>query len=261
MLLKAFLVALYAGLAGIDLFDGLSYIHRPLVSGLIVGLILGDMKMGLIAGATLELVWMGAVPVGGAQPPNVVVEGIIGSAFAIMAKQDPTVAVGVAIPFAVAVQAGITLLFTFFSPLMHTADKYAEKCDIRGIDGINYLGMGILFVFYFTVVFLPISMGAEAAQGIVALLSPWLIKGFGVAGGMMPAIGFALLLNIMFKKEYIIFFALGFILATYLNLQVIAIAAIGFIIAVYDYQKSKSIAKMERVSLVSSTEKDYSDGI
>lgn len=178
-----------------------------------------------------------------------------------MAKQDPTVAVGVAIPFAVAVQAGITLLFTFFSPLMHTADKYAEKCDIRGIDGINYLGMGILFVFYFTVVFLPISMGAEAAQGIVALLPPWLIKGFGVAGGMMPAIGFALLLNIMFKKEYIIFFALGFILATYLNLQVIAIAAIGFIIAVYDYQKSKSIAKMERVSLVSSTEEDYSDGI
>ena len=82
-----------------------------------------------------------------------------------------------------------------------------------------------------------------------------------MAGGMMPAIGFALLLNIMFKKEYIIFFALGFILATYLNLQVIAIAAIGFIIAVYDYQKSKSIAKMERVSLVSSTEEDYSDGI
>lgn len=261
MLLKAFLVALYAGLAGVDLFDGLSHIHRPLVSGLIVGLILEDMKMGLIAGATLELVRMGAVPVGGAQPPNVVVGGIIGSTFAIMAKQDPTVAVGVAIPFAVAVQAGITLLFTFFSPLMHTADKYAEKCDIRGIDGINYLGIGILFVFYFTVVFLPISMGAEAAQGIVALLPPWLIKGFGVAGGMMPAIGFALLLNIMFKKEYIIFFALGFILATYLNLQVIAIAAIGFIIAVYDYQKSKSIAKMERVSLVSSTEEDYSDGI
>lgn len=86
MLLKAFLVAIYAGLAGIDLFDGLSHIHRPLVSGLIVGLILGDMKMGLIAGATLELVWMGAVPVGGAQPPNVVVGGIIGSAFAIMAK-------------------------------------------------------------------------------------------------------------------------------------------------------------------------------
>ncbi|UPO96683.1 PTS N-acetylgalactosamine transporter subunit IIC [Cetobacterium somerae] len=261
MLLKAFLVAIYAGLAGIDLFDGLSHIHRPLVSGLIVGLILGDMKMGLIAGATLELVWMGAVPVGGAQPPNVVVGGIIGSAFAIMAKQDPTVAVGIAIPFAVAVQACITLLFTFFSPVMHKADKYAESCNTKGIERINYLGMGILFIFYFTVVFLPISIGAEAAQGIVSLLPPWLIKGFGVAGGMMPAIGFALLLNIMFKKEYIIFFVLGFILATYLNLPVIAIAAIGFIIAIYDYQKSKSVDKIKKLSLTSSTEEDYSDGI
>ncbi|MGL4787675.1 MAG: PTS sugar transporter subunit IIC, partial [Cetobacterium sp.] len=90
---------------------------------------------------------------------------------------------------------------------------------------------------------------------------PWLIKGFGVAGGMMPAIGFALLLNIMFKKEYIIFFVLGFILATYLNLPVIAIAAIGFIIAIYDYQKSKSVDKIKGLSLTSSTEEDYSDGI
>ncbi|WP_297597618.1 PTS N-acetylgalactosamine transporter subunit IIC [uncultured Cetobacterium sp.] len=256
----AFLIAIYAGLAGIDLFDGLSHIHRPLVSGLIVGLILGDIKTGLIAGATLELVWMGAVPVGGAQPPNVVVGGIIGSAFAILTKQDPTVAVGIAIPFAVAVQACITLLFTFFSPVMHTADKYAEECNDRGINIINYSGMGILFVFYFLVTFLPISIGAEAAQAVVSVLPEWLIRGFGVAGGMMPAIGFALLLNIMFKKDYIIFFVLGFILATYLNLPVIGIAAVGFIIAIYDYQNNKKIDKMEFISS-SAKEDDYSDGI
>lgn len=261
MFFEALLVAIYAGIAGIDLFNGLSHIHRPLVSGMIVGLILGDLKMGLIAGATLELVWMGAVPVGGAQPPNVVVGGIIGSAFAILTKQDPTVAVGIAIPFAVAVQACITLLFTFFSPVMHKADKYAEECNTKGIDSINYIGMTILFAFYFIVVFLPISMGAEAAQAVVSLLPEWLITGFGVAGGMMPAIGFALLLNIMFKKEYIIFFVLGFILSTYLNLPVIGIAAVGLIIAIYDYQKSKNIESLKGMALKVSTEEDYSDGI
>lgn len=260
MLLKALLVAIYAGIAGIDLFDGLTHIHRPLVSGMIVGFILGDVRMGLIAGATLELVWMGAVPVGGAQPPNVVVGGIIGAAFAIMTKQDPKVAVGIAIPFAVAVQACITLLFTFFSPVMHKADKYAEKCNTLGIDMINYSGMGMLFVFYFIVTFLPIAIGAESAQAIVTLLPEWLIKGFGVAGGMMPAIGFAMLLNIMFKKDYAIFFVLGFILATYLKLPVIGIAGIGFIIAIYDYNNSKKLDNLKLAKGVSE-EEDYSDGI
>lgn len=165
MLLESLLIAIFAGIAGIDLFNGLFHIHRPIVTGAIVGLILGDLKMGLIAGATLELVWMGAVPVGGAQPPNVVVGGIIGSAFAILTKQDPATAVGIAIPFAVAVQACITLMFTFFSPVMHKADKFAEECNTSGIERINYLGMALLFVFYFIVTFLPISLGAEAAIG------------------------------------------------------------------------------------------------
>lgn len=259
MLIKSLLIAIFAGLAGIDLFDGLFHFHRPLVAGTVVGLILGDVKMGLIAGATLELVWMGAVPVGGAQPPNVVVGGIIGSAFAILTKQEPATAIGIAIPFAVAVQACITLFFTFFSPVMHKADLYAEDANTGGIDRINYIGLLILFTFYFVVTFLPISIGADKAAVIVEQLPKWLVDGFGVAGGLMPAIGFAMLLNIMFKKNYIIFFVLGFILATYLKLDIIAIAGIGFIIAVYDFLINKKMDKLEPVA--GSGEEDFADGI
>lgn len=65
MFLEALLIAIWAGLAGIDLFNGLTHIHRPVVTGLVVGLILGDVQTGLMAGATLELVWMGMVPLAG----------------------------------------------------------------------------------------------------------------------------------------------------------------------------------------------------
>ena len=261
MLMESLLIAIFAGIAGIDLFDGLIHIHRPFVTGAVVGLILGDLRMGLIAGATLELVWMGAVPVGGAQPPNVVVGGIIGNTFAILTKQDPATAVGIAIPFAVAVQACITLLFTFFSPVMHKADKYAEEANTSGIERFFYLGLVLLFVFYLSVTILTISMGAKAAKEIVELLAQWLIDGFGVAGGLMPAIGFAMLLNIMFKKNYIIFFVLGFILATYLHLPVIGIAAVGFIIAIYDFQVNKKMDNIQPTVGVTAEEEDYSDGI
>lgn len=146
MLIPALLIALWAGIAGLDLFNGLFHIHRPIVTGVIVGLILGDLKTGVITGAAIELVWAGMVPLAGAQPPNVVIGGVIGTAFAILTGQEPKVAIGIAVPFAVAVQACITLMFTAFSPVMHKADKYAEEANTKGIT--NQLS-GVNSVVYF----------------------------------------------------------------------------------------------------------------
>ncbi|WP_432408103.1 PTS N-acetylgalactosamine transporter subunit IIC [Wukongibacter sp. M2B1] len=239
MFIKALLIAIWAGITGIDLFDGLTHIHRPVVTGVVVGLILGDMKTGLIAGGMLELVWMGMVPLAGAQPPNVVIGGIIGTAFAILTKQDPNVAVGIAVPFAIAAQAGITLFFTAFSPVMHKADEYAEKADLKGIDRINYIGLVILFASYFICAFLPIYFGADTAKTMVDALPETLIAGLSTAGGMMPAIGFAILLKIMLKKEYVAFLLTGFILVTFLKLSILAVAILGTSFALYDYYSNK----------------------
>ena len=205
MLGKALLIALWAGIAGIDLFNGLFHIHRPVFTGMVVGAILGDVKTGLITGATLELIWMGAVPLAGAQPPNVVIGGIIGTTFAILANVDPKVAVGIAVPFAVAMQGAITLVFTAFSPLMHKADEYAAEANTKGIERINYAGMLVLFILNAVIAFLPVYFGADVAEAVVAKMPEWLIGGLEVAGGIMPAIGFAMLLKIMYKKEYMAF--------------------------------------------------------
>jgi len=248
MFIQALLIALWAGIAGIDLFDGLLHIHRPIVTGVVIGLILGDLQTGVIVGATLELVWMGMVPLAGAQPPNVVIGGVTGTAFAILAKQTPDMAISIAVPFAVAVQGAITLMFTVFSPVMHKADKYAEQGNTVGIDRINYLGMAGLFVFYFIIAFLPIYFGADSAKTMVEVMPTWLIDGLKIAGGIMPAIGFATLLKIMLKKEYIPFLILGFIFVTYGKLDILPVALIGTAVALYDFYGSKrkdEIAKKE----------------
>jgi PTS system N-acetylgalactosamine-specific IIC component len=257
MFIKALLVALWAGIAGVDLFNGLTHLHRPVVTGVVVGLILGDVQTGLIAGATLELVWMGMVPLAGAQPPNVVIGGIIGTSFAILANQDPNVAVGIAVPFAVAAQAMITILFTIMSPVMHKADNYADTSNTAGIEKINYLALLGLFTFYAVIAFLPVYIGVDKAAAIVGALPKVLIDGLGVAGGMMPAIGFAMLLKIMLKKEYVAFMILGFILVTYLNLPILAVALIGLSIALYDYY----LAKDKSQNIVQVKEEVMSDGI
>src|SRR5699024_5226728 len=143
MLLEASLIALWAGIIGIEMYVGLLHIHRALVSGLVVGLILGDVTTGLMVGGTLELIWVGMVRLAGAQPPNVVIGGTIGAAFGVLLEVDSDDAVGIAIPFAIAVQALITLLFTAYAPVMHKADQYALDANYRGIERINYLGIGI----------------------------------------------------------------------------------------------------------------------
>lgn len=254
MLVQALLIGLWAGIAGIDMFDGLTHIHRPIVTGLIVGLILGDMKTGLIVGASLELVWMGMVPLAGAQPPNVVIGGIIGTSIAILGNLDPQAAIGIAVPFAVAAQAGITLLFTAFSPVMHTADKYSDEANTAGIDKINYMGLVVLFISYFICGFLPIFFGADKATTIVEMIPTVVIDGLSVAGGMMPAIGFAMLLKIMLKKEYVAFLIGGFVLVTYFNVPILGLALIGLCIALYDYN-AKSGQSVQVVK------EDFEDGI
>src|SRR5699024_9234226 len=99
----------------------------------------------------------------------------------------------------------------------------------------NYLGVGMHFVFNAVIAFLPIYFGAEAAGAAVKTVPQWIIDGFAIGGGIMPAIGFAMLLRIMLKTEYIMFFIVGFILAAYLELPVLGISLIALAIALYDY--------------------------
>lgn len=263
MLMQAILVGIWAGIAGIDMFNGLTHIHRPIVTGAIIGLILGDLKTGLIVGGTLELVWAGMVPLAGAQPPNVVIGGVIGSAFAILTGVKPTVAVGIAVPFAVAVQGLITLLFTIFSPVAHTMDKKAEEADTKALNRIAWLEPAILFIGYFIIAFLPIFFGANKAQAFVQWVPQWILTGLQFAGGIMPAVGFAMLLKIMWKIEYAPFFAGGFIMAAYGKLPILAVAIIGAAIAGYDYFKTgnSNVNSSSTSDVSDSNEEDYSNGI
>lgn len=52
---------------------------------------------------------------------------------------------------------------------------------------------------------------------------------------MLPAIGFAMILNVMAKKEYIPFVVLGYVCVAYLELPVMGTAFVALVFALYDY--------------------------
>ncbi len=143
-LLQAFALGIIAFIAGLDMFNGLTHMHRPVVLGPLVGLVLGDLHTGILTGGTLELVWMGLAPLAGAQPPNVIIGTIVGTAFAITTGVKPDVAVGVAVPFAVAVQMGITFLFSVMSGVMSPATWQQTRAAFdAGADGLVHCYNGM----------------------------------------------------------------------------------------------------------------------
>ncbi|MGB7998350.1 MAG: PTS N-acetylgalactosamine transporter subunit IIC [Photobacterium halotolerans] len=248
-LIQALMLGILAFFAGLDLFNGLTHFHRPVVLGPLVGLILGDLHTGILVGGTLELVWMGLAPLAGAQPPNVIIGTIVGATFAISSGVEADVAVGVAVPFAVAVQMGITFLFSAMAPMMSKCDQMADNADTRGIEKVNYFALAVLGTFYFLWAFLPIYLGAEHARVAVEALPETLIDGLGVAGGIMPAIGFAVLMKIMMKNAYIPFFILGFVGAAWLELPVLAIAAAALAMALIDFMRKDGPARGQQKEL------------
>ena len=60
----------------------------------------------------------------------------------------------------------------------------------------------------------------------------WLTGGLSVAGGLLPAVGIAILLRYLPVKKYISFLLLGFFLAAYLSVPMVGVAIFGVAMAV-----------------------------
>ncbi len=56
-------------------------------------------------------------------------------------------------------------------------------------------------------------------QALVKAMPAWLTHGFEVAGGILPAVGFGLLLRVMFKAQYIPYLIAGFLFVCYIRCQ------------------------------------------
>ncbi|EBK1959664.1 PTS sugar transporter subunit IIC [Salmonella enterica] len=237
---EAFLVALWAALCGIDKYDVALNFHRPLITGPVIGFILGDVQTGLIAGAAMELAWLGLVPNAGSQPPDVTIGAIVGTAFTIKLGITPEASIGMAIPFAMAMQALVIFLFTSFSPVMQKCDRYAEQGNASGIDRMLYFGLATRAVLYGIVAFAAVYYGTQAADFIISYLPEKVIAGMAIAGKMMPAVGFAMLLRTMFNVKLLPHFFIGFILTTYFKLPIIAVAIAFLCVAILDYFQSGS---------------------
>jgi PTS system mannose-specific IID component len=230
-LLQAIAVALAAYLAVSVWPLGVGYftLYRPLIGGTVVGLILGDVQGGMAFGAALNAVHLGFVSTGGSLPSDLVTAGYIGTALALSSGLGVDAALSTfGIPLGIL---GSFLWFgrmTLGSGLAHWADARAEQGDAAGVAAINlWAGQGLLFLFYAVPTFLSVYYGQRGVDDLLRMIPDALIEALSVVGGMLPAVGIGLLLRTIGKPRLLPYFVIGFILAVYLDLPVIAIALLG----------------------------------
>lgn len=232
MLIKAILIGILGYLTNIDeRIFGASMMTRPIIMGPLVGLVLGNLEQGIIIGASLEALFIGVVMVGAALPPDVGIAGVLSTALAIMTNSGPEVAVAIAMPFAVLTQGYNMLVFTIDSYVVEKGIRRAEIGDTKGLAFWHYFPLLIrvpIGIFTFLVIYL----GTDAAQGLVNIMPAKLMEGFTVAAGLLPAVGFAMLIQLMINKKLAPYFFVGFMLSTYLGVPVIGVSVLGLLIAI-----------------------------
>lgn len=231
MVTKTILIILIAFFAYMHSYAGSTMWNRPIVVAPLVGWVMGDLTMGIKIGATLELIFMGAFPIGASNPPDFVSGSIISTAFVIQTGQDIATAVVLAVPIATLVLLIDNFQMTvLLSGAGHIADKYAAKGDIKGVEWVQIIaGIGNK-VLLSLIVGLGFVIGVPAIQMILSYIPEWVIRGMDIAAGIIPAIGFAMLARMMLSKKMIAFLLLGFLLAAYLNISVVGIALFGLVI-------------------------------
>lgn len=208
-------------------------LREPIVTGFLVGLILGDVKTGLMIGAALQLMWMGAVGIGPAAQLDIGIGGTIGTAIAITTNTGAETAILFGVPVAVIMQFLNTLLMSAYSGVMLRVDKKIDQLDFKGINRCHYFCGICTFLAYFLPTFFVMYFGNSVTETIVNNIPDWMNSGLGGVAALLPCLGFALLLNIIMEKRLIPYFILGFIPAAYVgfDLTMVAIGAMAVAIA------------------------------
>lgn len=246
-LIQALLIGVVAALTKIEGgWFGECKLREPIVTGFLVGLIMGDVTTGLVIGAQLQLMWMGAVGIGPTAQLDIGTGGTIGVAAALATGTGAETAIMFGVPVAVLMQFGAAMLMTAYSGFMAKVDADIEKGKYSSITTYHYLVGLCDFLWYSILTFVVVYFGNDMINVIVNSLPEWANAGLTAVSVMLPCVGFALLLNIIMEKDLIPYFVLGFIPAAFVgrDLSMVAIVMVAAAIAMIIFQvRSKAGTK------------------
>ncbi|MCW2258334.1 mannose/fructose/N-acetylgalactosamine-specific phosphotransferase system component IIC [Providencia alcalifaciens] len=234
MLIPAILVMLIATITN---WWGMHLITRswiyPIISGFLVAIALGDPIEGMKAAAYINLAYLGWMTVGGTMPGNLPVASVFGTAMTILSGAEPSTAVVFAVPFSLLGILTFQAAMSINALWVHKAETMLNNGNITGMRIMNYVpSFFVALILVGIPAFCMVYLGADFMKRMLSQIPKSLVEAFQVIGGIMPALGIAMLVSFLGKKHLMPFFFLGFFLVAFLKIDIMGIAVFAIIAAV-----------------------------
>ncbi len=277
-IIQAALLGLFACLASMPGMGGSAIgnytLGRPLVGGLVCGIILGDIQTGVLVGAAMQLLYIALVTPGGTVSADVRAVSYIGIPLAMLAlksygldaaSQD---GIGLATSFGAMVGTLGTVLFYGTATMnliwQHIGWKAVKEGNFKKLYLVD---MGLPWISHIICSFIPTFLICMAGAGMVDTIKEVLpmdgiaMKTIFTVGSLLPCVGIAILLKQIISKgvDFIPFF-MGFALAAALGINLVVATIIAAMFAFMNYQiKTSQAVKVSSASAADEDEEDEED--
>lgn len=261
---KSLLIALWvAGVMSRWLLGGASLTLRfsPLMTGLVVGIVMGRVADAMIVTASLQLIYMGVFSPGGSMPSEPAVAAAIAVPVALLGNLTPEASIAIAVP--VGFLGSYLYQFRFFlnTFIGKKTDVAIEKMDEKAIKRsiITYPTIAS-FVLFVPLIFVALYFGAPVIADVVAKLEGTVfLHILDVVGGGLAAIGIATTIYVIGRKDYLLFFLLAYFLSVILkdmNVNMLVYAILGTIISILAVGNKNQAKEDKEVKTETSSERE-----
>lgn len=273
--IQAIILGLFACLASMPGLGGTSIgnytLGRPLIGGLVCGLILGDVTTGILVGCAMQVVYIALVTPGGTVSADVRAVSYIGIPLAMVALKSYGLDAGSSEGAALATSFGTmvgtlgTVLFygtaTINLVWQHIGWKAVENRDYKKLYLVD---MGLPWISHLACSFIPTMIMCKLGANVVEVIKTALpmdglaMKTLFTVGSLLPCVGIAILLKqIVRNAADFVPFLFGFVLAAAMGINLVSATVVAGMFAIIVYRiKMLSVRKVELAGAIDDDEEE-----
>lgn len=225
-------------------------LNRPLVAGLLLGIVFGDLRGCILIAMPMQVMWIALVTPGGTVASDLRAVSYIGIPLAYVGARAAGMDFGgkeaQGLASSISAMTGVIGITLFYLTAMmnliwqHWGWAQIEKGNIECVGKVDAL---LPWITNIVISFIPVTLlcyyGSGAVEEVFNNLntSVWYVKAILTVGAVLPAVGISILLkSVITKNSDLIYFMFGFAMAASMGLTLLAATAIGGVFALIDYK-------------------------
>ena len=252
--IQAFILGIFACLSSMPGMGSSSIgnytLGRPLVGGLVCGLVLGDIRTGILVGVAMQVVYIALVTPGGTVSADVRAVSYIGIPLAMLALNsqglDPASAKGAALATTFGAMVGTVGTVLFYGTA--TLNLVWQHMGWRAVEKRNYKMIAVTdrylpWISHIAFSLIPTVIMLMLGQTVVEAIKTYLpmdglaMKSLFTVGSLLPCVGIAILLKqIVRNVTDFIPYLTGFVFAKSIGINLVSATVVAAMFAILFYK-------------------------